>query len=133
ASVMKQAIFPIYTTEYIKRVLQWRQVAVARQGDGWLVRSGTDLRQLRWPGQGVPDLGASQGVAGYMPGPGGLYIHMGGDEASFSISPATEQAVPYVREASGFIRNFQRQGRDMTFDVGGYYKPFVQLAGMKGC
>lgn len=132
-SVMKQAIFPIYTTEYIRRVLQWRRVAVARAGDRWLVRSGTDLRQLRWPGQGVPELSSAQGVAGYMPGPGGLYIHMGGDQASFRMSSAAQQNMPYVREASGFIRNFQRQGRDMQFDLGGYYKPFVQFADMSGC
>ena len=133
AAVMKQPVFPVYVTDYIRRVQQWRRVAVAREGDGWRVRSGADLRQLRWPGHEVPDLSTAQGVAGYLPGPGGLYIHMGADQARFHMAAVTQQTVPYVREASGFLRHVQRQGRDLTFDIGGYYQPFVQLAGMSRC
>lgn len=132
-TAMKQPVFPVYTTEYIKRVLQWRRVSVARDGDRWIVRSGADLRQLRWPGAGVPELAGATGVMGYKPGPGGLYIHMGGDEASFRIASAGKQGLPYIQEASGFVRNFQRQGRGMQFELGGYYKPFVQFADMSGC
>src|SRR5690606_30682596 len=36
-SVLKQPVFPIYSTEYIRRVHQWRRVAIAREGDRWLV------------------------------------------------------------------------------------------------
>lgn len=127
-----QPVLPIFTTEYIARALEWRQVSVARDGERWLVRSGPSLRQLRWPGQGVPDLSTATGVAGYLQGPGGLYIHMGGEEAAFRIGPAMPRH-PHVREASGFIRNFQRHGRDMQFDFGGYYQPFVEIADASGC
>jgi len=133
ASVMKQPVFPIYGSEYIRRVLEWRRVAVAREGDRWLVRSGQELRQLRWPGRGVPDLSTAQGVAGYMQGAGGLYVHMGGDTASFRIVTEPSSQYPYIREASGFVRNFQRLGRGMQFEIGGYYKPFVEIADMVGC
>lgn len=132
-SVLKQPVFPIYTSEYIRRVLQWRRVAVARQGDGWIVRSGADLRQLRWQGTEVPELATAQGITGYLAGPGGMYIHMGGDTASFRMVAASTRNQPYVREASGFIRSFRREGRGLQFDLGGYYKPFVELAGMAGC
>lgn len=129
---LAQPVLPVFTTEYIARALEWRQVSVAREGERWLVRSGPNLRQLRWPGQGVPELASASGVAGYLPGPGGLYIHMGAEEAAFRIGPATPRH-PHVREASGFIRNFQRHGRDMQFDFGGYYQPFVEIADVSGC
>ena len=132
-SVMKQPILPVYTTDYIKRVLQWRRVSVAREDKQWVVRSGADLRQIRWPGQNVPDLATSAGVAGYVSGPGGLYIHMGADEAVFEMVPSNDRALPYIKEASGFIRNFHRQGSEMQFELGGYYKPFVQLENVSGC
>jgi hypothetical protein len=132
-SALRQPVFPIFTTEYVTRALEWRQVAIARDGDRWLVRSGANLRQLRWPGQGVPDLSTASGIAGYLPGPGGLYIHMGGEQAAFRISPEGQASLPHVRQASGFIRNFQRQGRDMQFDFGGYYEPFVEIAEVSGC
>lgn len=132
-SALRQPVFPIFTSEYITRALEWRQVSIAREGDRWLVRTGSNLRQLRWPGQGVPELATASGVAGYQPGPGGLYIHMGGEQAAFRIGSGTQPGVPHVREASGFIRNFQRHGRDMQFDFGGYYRPFVEIAQVSGC
>lgn len=132
-AVIKQPVFPIYTTEYIKRVLDWRHVAVAREGNRWVVRSGANLRQLRWPGAGIPDLATASGVSGYLPGPGGLYIHMGGDQASFTIGPQAGGSTPYIAQASGFVRNFQRTDTGMEFELGGYYKPFVQLADAMSC
>ncbi len=132
-AVVKQPVFPIYTTEYIKRALDWRHVAVAREGNRWVVRSGANLRQLRWPGAGIPDLSTASGVSGYLPGPGGLYIHMGGNQASFTIGPQAGGNTPYIAQASGFVRNFQRTGTGMEFELGGYYKPFVQLADAMNC
>lgn len=132
-AVLKQPVMPIYTTDYIKRAMQWRHVGVARAGDRWLVRTGPDLRQLRWPGQGVPELTTAAGVAGYLPGPGGLYIHMGSDEANFIMSAAPRGDVPYIAEASSFIRDFSRKGHKMQFKAGGYTKPFVQLSNVARC
>lgn len=128
---LKQAVFPIYTTDYIRRVLDWRRVAVARDGDGWLVRSGSNLRQLRWPGKGVPDVQAASGVSGYAPGPGGLYVHMASDEARFVLNGAGR--APYISAAAGFVRGFQRDAHGIQFEFGGYYKPDVVLANASGC
>jgi hypothetical protein len=134
ASALKQAVLPIYTTEYIKRVIDWRSVSVARDGDRWLVRSGQNLRELRWPlGYGVPDMRTAKGVAGYLPGPGGLYIHMGGDQASFQMTTQPTADTPYIAEAAGFIRDFERGGRGMQFKFGGYYKPFISFANAGRC
>jgi hypothetical protein len=132
-AVLKQPVFPIFTTEYIKRVLDWRHVAVAREGDRWIVRSGQNLRELRWPGAGVPDLSSSSDVLGYLPGPNGLYIHMGGDQASFTIAPEQPRPVAHITEASGFVRQFKRDGNGMQFKFGGYYKPFIEFADAMGC
>ena len=132
-AVLKQPVFPIYSTEYIRRVHQWRRVAIAREGDRWLVRSGADLRQLRWPGAQVPELQSAEGLIGYQPAPDGTYIHMSGESASFRMAPVPSSGQPYVREASGFIRNASREGPNLQFEIGGYYKPFVELAGMAGC
>ncbi|MCI2810889.1 endo alpha-1,4 polygalactosaminidase [Eoetvoesiella caeni] len=131
--VLKQAVFPIFTTEYIKKVLDWRSVAIAREGNRWIVRSGQNLRELRWSGAGVPDLSSASNVSGYLPGPGGLYIHMGGDQASFTIVPAQTKSVPYIAEASGFVRQFERTDKGMQFEFGGYYKPFMKLNDALGC
>jgi hypothetical protein len=132
-SVLKQPVFPIFTSEYLKRVLDWRRASVARSGDQWVVRSGQNLRELRWPGEGVPDMTSTSNVSGYTPGPGGLYIHMGGDEVSFKIIPKPSRHVVYITQASGFIRQFKRSDNGMRFNFGGYYKPFVEMGDAGGC
>ena len=132
-SALKQPVVPIYTSDYIRRVLEWRRTVVAREGDAWLVRTGDDLRQLRWPGKGVPHMDQAQGLAGYMPGPGGLYIHMGDRQAKFSMSASDRDALPYIHTASGFVRNFSRLGNSLRLDFGGYYQPFILLANADNC
>lgn len=132
-SVLKQPVVPIYATDYIRRVLEWRRTVVAREGDAWLVRSGDDLRQLRWPGSGVPDTDTAQGIAGYIQGPGGLYVHMGASQAKFSMLAMDHNALPYIHTASGLVRNFDRTDRRLRFDFGGYYKPFILLANANNC
>jgi len=130
---LKQDVLPIYTTEYIQRVLDWRHVVVAREGDRWIVRSGEHMRQLRWPGQGVPDLSTASGITGYVPGPGGLYVHMASDEVSFSMAAVQPVRMPRISEAAGFVRNVQRSGKNLAFDFGGYYRPAVWLEEAAGC
>ena len=132
-SALKQPVVPVYTTDYIRRVLEWRRTVVAREGDAWLVRSGDHLRQLRWPGAGVPHMDTAQGLAGYMPGPGGLYIHMGARQANFSMSASDRSALPYIHTASGFVQKFSRLGSSLQFDFGGYYQPFILLANAGNC
>lgn len=130
---LKQDVLPVYTTEYIQRVLDWRHVVVAREGNSWKVRSGKHMRQLRWPGQEVPELATAKGITGYQPGPGGLYIHMAGDEASFNMTHEQVAGMPWIEQAAGFVRNVQRSGKNLEFEFGGYYRPAVWLREANGC
>ena len=65
---LSRPVFPIYSTEYVVKVLDFRNMAIAREvGDGntWLVRGDGDLRELRWVARGTPRMADAQGVVGY--------------------------------------------------------------------
>ncbi len=130
---LREPVYPIYTSEYIHRVLDWRHVAVGRKGGRWLIQSGEWLRELRWPRQQVPRLDGSRNIAGYWPGPDGTYVHMGASRAAFALADQDRGRYPQVAEAAGMIRSFQREGRNMRFRFGGYYRPFLVLKGADGC
>lgn len=133
-NVLAQPVLPVYSTDYIRKVLDWRTVAVAREGDGWLVRGDGEVRELHWGGSDVPRLDDASGVTGYSAGPDGTYIHIDGGSARFSFAPADARtAMPYLAEANGFVRHFQRVGHGLRFDFGGYYKPFFQIANAAQC
>ena len=63
---LKQENTPVFASEYARKVLDFRQVAVARTATGWLVRGMDQLHTLRLPVTlGVPDLLHSTGIAGW--------------------------------------------------------------------
>jgi len=135
---LAQPVFPIYSTEYVAKVLDFRSMAIARDseptGDTWVVRGNGDLRELRWMAPGTPRLADAQGVVGYDKAAGGIYIHLDADAARFAMTTGTEAAKPaYIAEAAAFVRNFVRNGNGISFEAGGYYTPFVRLANAGAC
>jgi hypothetical protein len=133
-TVLTQPVLPVHVTDYIRKVLDWRTFAVARDGDGWLVRGAGAVRELHWNGADVPRLHDASGVTGYSAGPDGTYIHIDGGSARFTLAPAgTRNALPYIAQADGFVRHFERVGRGLRFDFGGYYKPFFEIANAAKC
>ncbi|WP_260392893.1 bifunctional glycoside hydrolase 114/ polysaccharide deacetylase family protein [Ralstonia sp. SET104] len=131
---LSQPVFPIYATQYVAKVMDFRDMAVARDGDDWIVRGNGDLRELRWMAPGTPRLADAQGVVGYDKAAGGIYIHMDDGAARFAMPPAAEPAkVPYIAEAAAFVRDFTRNSNGLSFEAGGYYKPFVRLANVGAC
>lgn len=141
--VLTQPLLPQHATDYVRKVLDWQDMAVARelpagdggQGGAWIVRGDGNLRNLRWTGNGVPDVASARGVTGTSPAPGGgVYLYLDGGNARFAIgaAPAAEPAVQ-LAEANGIVRDWQRRDGVTTFAFSGYYKPFFRLAGAGQC
>ena len=126
---LKQPVFPVYTSDFIQKVLDARHASVAMQEGQWRIRTGRSLREFRLPVGEVPDLVRSHGVIGYLSVPGGTYVHLGDDQARVALLPAGHPAdgLPYVSAATAYITNFERQGRTIRFDARGYYQPYVLL------
>ncbi|MGA3889577.1 hypothetical protein ACI2S3_12785 [Ralstonia nicotianae] len=132
---LTQPVMPVYASDYILKVLDFRNFAVARDGDAWVVRGDGDLRTVRWSGAGVPRLADARDVAGFAPAAGGgTYIHLASGSARFAMEDGP-QALPYVREASGRLTRWQRSadGRAVSVDVAGYVRPFIRFANAARC
>ncbi|PUA17486.1 bifunctional glycoside hydrolase 114/ polysaccharide deacetylase family protein [Glaciimonas sp. PCH181] len=132
---LSQPNFPIYATEYVRKVIDFENMSIAREGDNWIVRSAGDLRTLRIPTGATPNLDSAEGVAGYAAGPGGTYVHLAGDTARFSIGTATPASVaaPYLADANGRISNLVKTGNTLSFDFKSHVKPILRLAQTGSC
>ena len=126
---LKQPVFPVYTSDFIQKVLDARHASVALQEGQWQIRTGRSLREFRLPVGEIPDLARSAGVVGYLPVPGGTYLHLGDDQARVPLVSASSPSdrLPYVSAATAYITHFERQGRTIRFDARGYYQPYVLL------
>lgn len=132
---LRQPVFPIYTSEFVERVIEARHAAVARQGNGWLIRSGASLREFRLPEGEVPDLATAHGLSGFLPTPGGEYVHLSDDQASFGVrsnsSPSLHQ--PYVAAAAAFVDQVRYEDHGLHLQAWGYYKPYVVFENAERC
>jgi len=77
--VLKQDVIPIKVSEYIKKVLDFYSVDIAKEGNVWIVTTNKNLRTLRVAKNfGYVDIKDSKGVIGFYPYNNSYYISLNG-------------------------------------------------------
>ncbi|HTI17301.1 MAG TPA: endo alpha-1,4 polygalactosaminidase [Trinickia sp.] len=132
-----QSLHPVFTSEYARKVIDFYQLSIAREGDTWIVRDAGQLRTVRLQSGDAPDLSTSVGVAGYVAGPGGVYVHLTGTEARFNVltgtAVAANSSLPYLADANGRIEQFIRNAQGISFDLRSHGAPEFRLANTRDC
>ena len=108
---LAQPLHPVYTSEWVRKAMNYDDIVVARAADGsFLVRGATALRQMRLPrAAGVPQMGLSAGVAGYNSHGTEQYIHLDGSDARIVLAPQPDN-VAYLVDANARIDALVREG-----------------------
>jgi len=138
--VMKQDIAPMFTSEYIRMVLDYLKVRVTREAPGrYKIEDYGSCLTLRFdPGGQPPDLGRCRNVIGFAREPQGLYVSLapGAKEALIVLSdPASGREggrrYPHVRTASGWVKDFRVEEGTLSLEYRGFGKGWLELAGME--
>lgn len=138
-ALSRQPLNPIFVSDYTHIVLDFQRMTIARDGDTWVVRDAGDLRTVRLPAGLAPDLAGSEGVAGFLPGPGGVYVHLSAPEARFKVislegaNQGERGRLPYLADANGAIENFKRTAKGIRFDLHTTMAPEFSIAGAASC
>ena len=126
-----QPLFPLFASEYVRKVLDFNQMAIAREADRWLVRGGGELRTLRLPESlDLPDMGNSEGLAGYRVDKPGRYLHMQGAMASWK---AGNHKRPYLQQANARLTDFTQTRSGLAFSLKGYAGLEFAIGNAEGC
>lgn len=126
-----QPLFPLFASQYVRKVLDFNQMAIAREGDRWLVRGGGELRTLRLPeGMGLPDMNGSEGIAGYRVDKPGRYLHLQDGYASWESGNNT---LPYLQQANARLTDFTQTETGLAFSLQGYAALEFAIGNAKGC
>ena len=134
AWVAQQSLHPVFAADYIRKVLDFNSMVIARTPEGFRVRGAGELRTLRIPGgvPGAPDWAASPGVAGMSAAPEGSYLHLSGAAAELSLAaPARTQA--FLAEANARLSGFERRDGNLYFGLDGHVPLAFALANARGC
>lgn len=117
---LAQPVFPVFTSEYVRKVRDFYTGSLARRGEHWIWRGIGDLRTLRLPpGMEPVDLAGSEGVAGWADGPDGRYVHLAGAHARLRLSTSAP-AAPRLVDANARVASVRRTGRSMSLDLVGH-------------
>ena len=110
---LAQPVSPVFVSDYVKKVLEFQHLVIAREGRDWRIRGATHLRELRSdPAWGYPDLPQSQGVIGYADHEADRYIHLSGEAEVRLRMTSRPPALPYLKEADAPVRQWrQDRGR----------------------
>ena len=126
-----QPLFPLFASQYVRKVLDFNQMAIAREGDRWLVRGGGELRTLRLPeGIGLPDMNGSEGIAGYRVDKPGRYLHLQDGYASWESG---NNSRPYLQQANARLTDFTQTETGLIFSLHGYAAVEFAIGNAKGC
>lgn len=110
---LAQPVHPLFASEYVRSVLDFVDLSVARTARGYRIRGARDLRTVRLPENAPPiDWAASTNVAGEAPGPGGRYVSLAGDEAEI-VFAAQASPLPYLVSANGRVDQARWRGRNL--------------------
>ena len=128
--VGKQETTPVFVSEYIPLVKEFRDISLARRADGRLQYRGIrTLRSLRLRKGGI-DRDRSQGLAGMRRLHDGLYLHLSGPRPLLTPADTDRGAQPYLLHANGHLQRWEPQenGRirvqlaahvPLRFEIGG--------------
>lgn len=131
---MQQKLFPIYTSAYADKVLDFNRTVVARSKNGWLIRNHGDLRQVRLPvSAGYPDMTASRGVVGFFDHNDQRYIHLAPGGEAFLKMTATPPSRAWLSAAAARIDQFAWTSTGMKLSVTAHVPGHLHFGGASRC
>lgn len=115
---MRRETFPLYTSEYIPKVMEFYDASLAPEGAGGYRIDGLEhLRTLRLEANAtrLPDLNASSGILGYRQLPQGTYLSLEGNGTVHLRLGRTPALQSRLISANG--RLLSRRGTRYTFQA----------------
>lgn len=126
-----QPLHPVFASDYVRKVLDFNTMVIARDGQRWRVKGNGNLRTLRLPAAlGLPSMADSQGVAGYREDRPGRYLHLATGHASWS---AGANKTPYLQQANARLTDFAREAGGLRFSLAGHADLEFAIGNAAGC
>ena len=120
---MKQDTMPIFTSEYILKVMDMYAVSVAHEKNRWLFSGMHNLKTIRFEDyNGTFNLAASKNIAGFSHFENHTYVSLGTKDTALiqtANKPITDNGA-YMLEANAKLINFQETNTTKSYTFQGY-------------
>lgn len=127
----KQPLNPIFVSEYVEKVRDFLDYAIAREGDAWILRGRGALATVRIEGDARPDPAVSRNVVGHLRHGGATYVHLAGADARLVLGTAATS--PWLEQANARITAYQREPDGLVLGLAGHVPVEAALVAEAGC
>ncbi len=135
----QQQLHPLYASEYIERVLDWRRATVARTDAGLELRGGTYLRQWRVNSAApLPAISDASGIGGYVGLDSVNYLNTTKSIAEY-VYGTRAMATFYLESANSRLVSWRTEGKLQQLQFEGhlplharFYAPGCELQAASG-
>lgn len=131
---LRQETTPVFASEYARKVLDFRRIAIARTATGWRVRGAQELRTLRWPlALGRPAMDKSFGMAGYAEHGEEGYLHLSDSQAELVFTTQPD-SFPRLVAANGRVLDYRHTPEGVSrWRLQAHVPLAFSLAGAEAC
>lgn len=125
---LSQPTNPMFLSEYVEKVLDFRQTAILSLPDGFKIKNAGYLRTLRIPkALGYPDVEKSKGVVGFMINGNEVYIHLDGSGEYILKLTKTKPESFYLITSNGQVESFKKEKGSYFIKLKSYVPLDVQF------
>ncbi|WP_456399837.1 bifunctional glycoside hydrolase 114/ polysaccharide deacetylase family protein [Persephonella sp.] len=129
--VLRKDINPIYTSQWIKKVLDYRSFSIGKTENGWVLGSNGYLKTVRFDKEIDIDIRKSSGVVGYLKEKGKTYVHLSGI-GKYIIREGIPD-LPYIKKFNGYVKNFEKDGRKIRLHLYSYTPGKLNISLPENC
>lgn len=130
---LKQPVFPVYSSEYIQKVLDFNDFVIARTPEGYRFRGNSDLKTVRWTDESSSiNFADSPQVAGFNRYNAQNYVHLLDSNADLVTQP-TNTTLPYIESTNARISRFVRSKNTLDLSLTGYQPISITFANASKC
>jgi hypothetical protein len=134
---LKQKVMSIYTSSYIKKVLDFYHIGLTKRivgQESYIMNTHGDLRQFRVPKKyGYPDIKKSDNIIGFSSYGDDYYVHMGPQPQATLVLTKNRPTTPFLVSANGRIESFTWSSRGFTFSIKAYLPLRFTVVNVKSC
>ena len=131
--VIQQDVMPIYTSEYIPKVMDFYEVSLAKEGDTYYISGMRDLKTLRFDTDVAIDFKNSPTLLGKRRVHTRTYVHLDQNtDHTIVLAPYQKESV-YVVSANAQVRKVKQGKKDVRYFFKSHVDLSLELHIKKGC
>ena len=131
---LAQETIPIYTSEYIPKVLEFYDVSMSKNKNTWKLYGMKHLKTLRF-NRSKPNLvyKGSQNLMGQKTEETQSYVHLNTNNAYIELKEGPIKDESYLIDTNAQVLNYLRSDKEISFTLKGYVNLVLNYHLRKGC